>query len=197
MNILFGVGNNLNPRGPSGATGMGKEKELIKFILKNHSWTYVEKFKKHISVDHCRDMIKYHSVYQNKWKNISGIYKITYLPNKLFTYYGSSKNIVPSATPLRFWWGVAEGARLKYHYYLGKIQNNYLGLFLNTFGWSSFSFTLIEQCSEYELKTREDWYLHRFKPLLNYLTFSYRDPAPGRWPGDGSIPPPPPRGGRS
>jgi hypothetical protein len=55
-----------------------KEKELIKFILKNHSWTYVEKFKKHISVDHCRDMIKYHSVYQKKWKNISGIYKITY-----------------------------------------------------------------------------------------------------------------------
>lgn len=129
--------------------------------MKNHSWTYVEKFKKHISVDHCRDMIKYHSVYQKKWKNISGIYKITYLPNKLFTYYGSSKNI---------------GARLKYHYYLGKNQNNYLGLFLNTFGWSSFSFTLIKQCSEDELKTREDWYLYRFKPLLNYLTFSYRDP---------------------
>lgn len=52
-------------------------------------------------------------------KNISGIYKITYLPNKLFTYYGSSQNI---------------GARFKYHYYLGKIQNNNLGLFLNTFG---------------------------------------------------------------
>jgi hypothetical protein len=45
-----------------------KEKELIEFILKNHSWTYVEKFKKHISVDHCRDMIKCHSVYQKKWK---------------------------------------------------------------------------------------------------------------------------------
>jgi hypothetical protein len=55
---------------------------------------------------------------------------------------------------------------------------NYLGLFLNTFGWSYFSLTLIEQYPEYELKTREDWYLHRFKPLLNYLTFSYRDPSP-------------------
>jgi hypothetical protein len=92
--------------------------------LKNHSWTYVEKFKKHISVDHCRDIIKYHSVYLKKWKNISGIYKITYLPNKLFTYYGSSKNIVPSASRRD-----AEGAILKYHYYLGKYQNNYLGLF--------------------------------------------------------------------
>jgi hypothetical protein len=36
--------------------------------------------------------------------------------------------------------------------------------------------TLIERCSEDKLKIREDWYLQRFKPLLNYLTFSYRDP---------------------
>lgn len=129
--------------------------------MKNHSWTYVEKFKKHISEDHCRDMIKYHSIYQKKWQNISGIYKITYLPNRLFSYYGPSNNV---------------GARLKYHYYLGKHGNNFLGLFLNTFGWSSFSMTLIEQCSEDKLKVREDWYLQRFKPLLNYLTFSYRDP---------------------
>jgi group I intron endonuclease len=53
-----------------------------------------------------------------------------------------------------------------------------LGLFLNTFGWSCFSLTLIEQYPEDELKTREDRYLHRFKSLLNYLTFSYRDPSP-------------------
>lgn len=96
-----------------------EEKELLNFVLKNYSWTYIEKFKKHFSVDHCRDMIKYHSMYQKKWKNISGIYKITYLSNKLFSFYGSSKNV---------------GARLKYHYYLGKMGNTFLGLFLNTFG---------------------------------------------------------------
>jgi len=129
--------------------------------LKNHSWTYIEKFKKHISEDHCRYVIKDHGLYQKKWKNISGIYKITYLNNKLFTYYGSSKNI---------------GARFKYHYYNGKNQNNFLGLFLNAFGWFYFSFTLIEQCYENKLRTRENWYLYKYKPLLNYLTHSYRDP---------------------
>lgn len=116
-----------------------KEKELINFILKNHSWTYIEKFKKHISEDHCRDVIKDHGIYQKKWKNISGIYKITNLSNKLFVYYGSSKN---------------REVRFLYHYYNGKNQNNFLGLFLNVFGWSSFSFTLIEQCSEDKLRTR-------------------------------------------
>jgi group I intron endonuclease len=67
-------------------------------------------------------------------------------------------------------------ARFKYHYYNGKYQKNFLGIFLNAFGWSSFSFTLVEECFEDQLKSREDWYLHRYKPILNYLTFSYRDP---------------------
>ena len=83
------------------------------------------------------------------------------MSNKLFTYYGSSKNI---------------GARFKYHYYNGKNKNNLLGLFLKVFDWSNFSFTLIEQCSENKLRIRENWYLDIYKPLLNYLTHSYRDP---------------------
>jgi hypothetical protein len=77
---------------------------LINFVIKNHSWSYLEKNKKHKSRDHCKDFMPLHSVYQKKWKNISGIYKITYLPNRLFTYYGSSKNI---------------GQRIKYHFYNG------------------------------------------------------------------------------
>ena len=36
------------------------------------------------------------------------------------------------------------GKRIKYDYYNGSIQKNFLGLFLNMFGWSSFSVTLIE-----------------------------------------------------
>jgi len=29
---------------------------------------------------------------------------------------------------------------------------------------------------EDKLKVREDWYLQKYIPLLNYLTFSYRNP---------------------
>jgi group I intron endonuclease len=136
------------------------EKELFKFILENHSWPYVQKFKKHICKDHCRYIINYHSYYQKKWEQISGIYKITFLPNRLFTYYGSSKSI---------------GKRIKYHYYNGSNKNNFLGLLINTFGWSSFSITLVEECDKDKLRDREDWYLNRFKPLLNFLTHSYVD----------------------
>jgi len=106
-----------------------EEKELIKFVLKNHSWTHIKKYKKYISKDHCRDVIKNHYIYQKKWNNISSIYKITYLPNKLFTYYGSYKNI---------------GTRFKYHYYNSKYHNNFLGFFKKAFGWHSFFITLIE-----------------------------------------------------
>jgi hypothetical protein len=54
-------------------------------------------------------------------------------------------------------------------------QKNYLGLFIKEFGWNSFSITLIEQCEEINLKIREDWYLNKFKSLLNFMTSSYVD----------------------
>lgn len=99
---------------------------LLNFILYNHSWPYVEKFKKHRKIDHCNNFLDNHTFYQNKLQNVSGIYKITYLSNRLFTYYGSSLNI---------------GNRIKYHYYNGGKQKNFLGLFISTFNWSSFSIT--------------------------------------------------------
>ena len=114
-------------------------------------------------VEHCKNFDEYHNIYiseKMEWNNISGIYKITYLPCHLFAYYGSSNNI---------------GRRLKYHYYSAKHKKNFLGLFIKVFKWSSFSVTLIEKCSIQKLKCKEDWYLSKFKPLLNFMTSSYVD----------------------
>jgi group I intron endonuclease len=138
--------------------------KLINLILEKNSWPFIEKRKKHIFIEHCKNFIKDHNLYQKKWLNISGIYKITFLPLKLFSYYGSSKNI---------------GQRIKYHYYNGSKQNNFLGLFIKEFGWSCFSVTLIEKCSPDTLQVKEDWYLTKFKPLLNFMTKSYSDPRRG------------------
>jgi hydroxymethylpyrimidine/phosphomethylpyrimidine kinase len=77
MNYSTVIGNN--------TSNLKEAKEIIKFVLKNHSWPYLEKFKKHISKDHCRDVVVNHSIYQKKWQNLVGIYKISYLPNRLFT----------------------------------------------------------------------------------------------------------------
>jgi hypothetical protein len=84
---------------------------LINLVLKNNSWPFIEKRKKHRFIEHCKNIIKDHNVFQKKWLNTSGIYKITFLPIKLFTYYGSSKNI---------------GQRIKYHYYNGKKEKKFL-----------------------------------------------------------------------
>lgn len=89
---------------------------------------------------------------------MSGIYKITFTPLKLFSYYGSSKNL---------------GERLKNHYYNGKNQNTFLGLLIFLFGWKNFTVTIIETCPIKYLKERENWYLKTFNPLLNILTNSY------------------------
>jgi len=91
-------------------------------------------------------------------ENCIGVYKVTYLTYRIFTYYGSSKNV---------------GKRVKYYYYNGSNQKKFFGLFLKVFGWSSFSVTLIEECDISKFKEREDWYLNTLKALLNYLTLSY------------------------
>jgi group I intron endonuclease len=135
--------------------------KLINLVLKRNSWPFIEKNKKHTYVEHCSSFSKDHNLFQKKWLNLSGIYKITFLPIKMFTYIGSSKKI---------------GQRIKYHYYNGSKQNNFLGLFIKEFGWSFFSVTLIEKCNFNEIQKREDWYLNKFKPLLNYMTKSYSDP---------------------
>jgi len=84
------------------------------------------------------------------------------LPCRLFTYYGSFNNI---------------GRRIKYHYYHTGKQRNFLGNFIEFFGSFSFSVTLIKECSIDKLQIREEWYLNRFKPLLNYRIKSYTNPS--------------------
>lgn len=60
--------------------------------------------------------------------------------------------------------------RLKYHYFNSPKKRNFLGIFLNIFGWSNFSITIIETTPRIFLADRENWYLSRYKPLLNVLT---------------------------
>jgi len=94
-----------------------------------------------MSVDHCRDIPNNILSFRNKWNGVSGIYKITFLPFRLFTYYGSSSDL---------------GMRFKYHYYNGAKQRNFLGLFLKTFGWTNFAITVIEVCPKDILGVREN-----------------------------------------
>jgi group I intron endonuclease len=130
---------------------------LYRHIIKFKSWQNIVRYKKHKGISHCNDIPKNITTFRNAWLGVSGIYKITFLPFRLFTYYGSSSNL---------------GMRIKYHYFNGAKKENFLGLFLSVFGWSNFSITVIETCSRAELATREDWYLSRYHPLLNVLMSS-------------------------
>lgn len=134
--------------------------DLFRKIIKNKPWPQLNKSKKHVAVDHCPKFKGNHSKFIKKWWGTSGIYKITFLPFRLFTYYGSSVNL---------------GERLKYHYYNTPKQTTLLGLFINTFGWDMFSVTIVELVPSGDLKKREDWYLTNFMPLLNTLISSSTD----------------------
>lgn len=133
---------------------------IFEFVILNKLWPKVKRFKKHVAIDHCRSFELDQTAFRKKWFGVSGIYKITFLPLPLFSYYGSSRNI---------------GERLKYHFYNGRKRNTFLGLFISIFGWKSFSVTIIERCPAELLQSREDWYLDSFYPLLNYLPKSYSD----------------------
>lgn len=148
---------------------MLNKKDIFNTIIKNKSWPELQRFKKHSrvsgAVDHCRSFNPKQAQialeFRKKWKGVSGIYKITFLPFRLFTYYGSSKNL---------------GERLKYHYFNTPKQSSFLGLFLNIFGWEMFSVTIVELVPVNKLREREDWYLKTFMPLLNILMTSGADP---------------------
>lgn len=142
------------------SAALGRE-NIFNFIIKNKTWPFIQRFKKHVSIDHCRFFYKEHIIFQNKWKGISGIYKISFLPLRLFTYYGSSVNL---------------GQRFKYHYYNTSKSNSFLGLMIKIFAWSYFSVTVIELVPKNKLKNREDWYLKTFMPILNILMKSSADP---------------------
>lgn len=92
---------------------------LYRHILKYKSWPKIVRTKKHKAVAHCANVPRDIITFRNTWKGVSGIYKITFLPFRLFTYYGSSSNL---------------GMRFKYHYFNGPYQSNFLGLFLKVFG---------------------------------------------------------------
>ena len=135
--------------------------KAYRHILKHMSWPHIVRVKKHMSVDHCRDIPNNILSFRNKWNGVSGIYKITFLPFRLFTYYGSSSNL---------------GLRFKYHYYNGAKLRNFLGFFLKTFGWTNFAITIIEVCSKDNLNVRENWYLSKYQPILNVLKSSGDEP---------------------
>lgn len=78
---------------------------------------------KPVRVDDCYDLQQGHVVFQNKWDNISGIYKVTFLPFRLFTYYGSSKNL---------------GGGFKDHYTNTKRYSSFIGVFISVFIHSRF-----------------------------------------------------------
>ena len=92
----------------------------------------------------------------------SGIYKLTFLPCRLFTYFGSSKDL---------------GERFKYHYYNTSKEQTFLALFIKTFGWDCFAVTVIEEVTMDSLEqSREAGYLQTFMPLLNMQIRSNTDP---------------------
>lgn len=141
------------------ATDPGK---LYQHIIRFTSWPQLQLFKKHRALAHCNNVPDNLTDFRRKWKGVSGIYKITFLPFRMFTYYGSSSDL---------------GMRFKYHYFNGAKQNNFLGLFLRVFGWNNFSITVVERCSREDLFTRENWYLSRFQPLLNVLMSAGMQPV--------------------
>lgn len=116
-----------------------KPRLLFVLIFKYSAWKQVQRFKKHVAVDHCRNFETEHNSFIKKWNGFSGIYKITFLPLKLFTYYGSSSNL---------------GQRFKYHYYNGSRNKGFLGMFLSVFSWSSFSVSVVELADKYKLQLR-------------------------------------------
>ena len=132
--------------------------KLYRFVIDNMPWSNLMRFKKHTAVDHCRDLVKDRLSFQKKWWGVSGIYKMTFLPFRLFTYYGSSSNL---------------GSRLKYHVFNSKYDSTFLGIFLATFGLENFSFTVVELCKKEDCRIRENWYLSTFQPLLNMLMDAY------------------------
>ena len=106
---------------------------IYNFLIKKKSWPFFQRFKKHTSLDHYKKSSspeeKNFLKFRNKWNARSGIYKLTFLPCKLFTYYGSSKNL---------------SLRLKYHSYNTSKENTFLALFIKTFGWDCFAVTVVE-----------------------------------------------------
>lgn len=130
---------------------------ILKTIFNLYNCTLTKK--KHISIDHCKNFYKNHSIFIKKWQGKSGIYKITLHPFKMFYYYGSSLNL---------------GERFKYHFFNTPKSTSKFGYLLKRIGWMNFSVTVIELCKKEDLKSRELFYLKKYKPILNSIyDFNY------------------------
>jgi group I intron endonuclease len=130
--------------------------KIYRHVIKFSDWPFIRTFKKHPMVAHCPDPAVSLNQFRANWKGQGGIYKITFRPFRLFSYYGRTNDL---------------SVRLKYHFYNGSKQNNFLGLFLRTFGWEFFTITIVEVCPQLsDLSKREDYYLSTFHPMLNFLT---------------------------
>lgn len=143
--------------------------EIYNFIVKNKSWPLVKRCKKHRALDHYKNSSssaaennKNFLKFRKRWQGKAGIYKITFLPFRLFTYIGSSKDL---------------GARFKFHRYMTPKVDTFLGYFIRTFGWDYFSITVIEEVSLECLIERENFYLDKLMPLLNIQTRSNTYPS--------------------
>ncbi len=97
-------------------------------VLKFKSWPKIMRYKKDKAVAHCKNVPVNLTAFRKNWLGVSGIYKITFLPFRLFTYYCSSSNL---------------GEWFKYHFYNGHKKEKFLGIFLWIFGWSKFSITIL------------------------------------------------------
>lgn len=100
---------------PLVATNPGR---LYLHIIRFMNWSHIKRFKKHKAVAHCKDIPNNLTAFRQQWKGVSGIYKITFLPFRMFTYYGSSSDI---------------GTRFKYHYFNGPKQSKKIIFFSVTF----------------------------------------------------------------
>ena len=129
-------------------------RKLYRHVIKYSGWPFIRAFKKHPMVAHCPDPAVSLTQFRANWKGQGGIYKITFRPFRLFSYYGRTNDF---------------SVRFKYHFFNGSKQNNFLGLFLRTFGWECFTITIVEVCSPSEQAKREDYYLSSFHPMLNVL----------------------------
>lgn len=66
---------------------------VYRHIVRYMNWPKIERFKKHKALAHCKDVPNSILSFRQVWKGVSGIYKITFLPFRLFSYYGSSVDL--------------------------------------------------------------------------------------------------------
>lgn len=73
--------------------------------------------------------------------------------------------------PLIYYIGITNLFKRRFNNHLKAESSNKLHVFLNLVGWEHFNISIIEVCSHEKQGARENYYLHKYLPLLN-TTFS-------------------------